>query len=497
MSDEPEEPLAGVKTKIVATIGPASSDPATLRRLIRAGVDVFRLNFSHGTHEVHAATLESIRVASADSDRAIGVLMDLSGPKLRLGEFPNGSLACERDAELTMAPVGSPESSDLTCDYPGLIKELTIGETILFADGAVSMTVTAFEGDCARLRVTEPGVVGSRQGINIPGSALGLPSITEKDLRDLDWAATHPVDFIALSFVRSGSDLRSLRAELERRAITARIIAKIEKPQALDDLDAILGLSDALMIARGDLGVEVDVTRVPAIQKQILRAARHVKVPVITATQMLASMEHASKPTRAEASDVFNAVIDGTDAVMLSGETAVGEYPVETVRTMSRILAEAERATHDEATTAKGGFGVGWISPITEAVVEAGGLACRRLGASLMVVVTRSGRTAIAASMLRSATPTIAIAHHETIARQLSLLWGVVPLLSAVATDDPDGMIDAAVDWAMGRQIAKAGDRVVILKGFFPDHPSHNTLVVREIGASPRSSPPLSTPSTD
>ena len=482
MSDDSEEPLAGVKTKIVATIGPASSDPTTLRRLIRAGVDVFRLNFSHGSHEVHTATLDAIRAASKDADRAIGVLMDLCGPKLRLGAFPSGSLVCERDAELTLAPVGQAESTDLTCDYAGLIQELTTGMTVLFADGAVGMVVTAIDGDRARLRVTEPGVVRSRQGINIPGAALGLPSLTEKDLRDLDWASHHAVDFIALSFVRSGSDIRALRDELDRRAIHARIVAKIEKPQALDDLDAILSCSDALMIARGDLGVEVDVTRVPAIQKQILIAARRVKVPVITATQMLASMEHASKPTRAEASDVFNAVIDGTDAVMLSGETAVGEYPVETVRTMSRILAEAERSAHHGETPAPGHFGVGWLSPVTEAVVEAGGLACRRLDASLLVVATRSGRTAIAASMLRSATPTIAIAHSEPIARQLSLLWGVVPILSAVAADDPDKMIDAAVDWALGREIAKTGDRVVILKGFFPDHPSHNTLVVREIG---------------
>ena len=413
MADESEEPLAGVKTKIVATVGPASSDRATLERLLRAGVDVFRLNFSHGTHDDHASTLLAIRDISGGFDRAIGVLMDLCGPKLRLGEIPGGSITCERGAELTLAPAEHPESADLTCDYAGLVNDLTIGETVLFADGTVAMRVEAIDADHARLRVVEPGELRSKQGINIPGASLGLPSLTEKDLRDLDWASDHPVDFIALSFVRSGDDLKQLRAELDRRKITARVVAKIEKPQALDDLDAILANTDAVMIARGDLGVEVDVTRVPAIQKRILKAAHRVKVPVITATQMLASMEHASRPTRAEASDVFNAVIDGTDAVMLSGETAVGAYPVETVRTMSRILAEAECSASFSEAPASDFFGVGWISPITEAVVEAAGLACRRLDATLMVVVTRSGRSAVATSMLRSETPTIAVARHR------------------------------------------------------------------------------------
>ena len=484
MRHDHEEPLAGVKTKIVATVGPASREPSMLARLLQAGVDVFRLNFSHGSHEGHSAVLADIRRIAGDAGRTVAVLMDLGGPKIRLGELPGGAVRCEVGDVYVLArePDGGPRT--FSCSYPDLPDELTIGEFVLFADGLVAMEVVETSAGRAVLRVTMPGEIRSRQGINVPGSALGLPSLTEKDLVDLDWAAEHEVDYLALSFVRTGADLARLRQELERRKIRASIVAKIEKPQAVDNLESILALSDALMIARGDLGVEVDVSRVPAIQKQIIREAHRARIPVITATQMLTSMEHSGRPTRAEASDVFNAVVDGTDAVMLSGESAIGDFPIEAVRTMSRILAEAERSTEFGRVEEPAASRMGWVSPITEAVVEAAGLTCRRLDAALLVVATRSGRSALAVSMQRSRTPTIALSQTEEVARKLAMLWGVLPICCTTGIGDMDRSVEFAVSWATERGLVGPGDRIVVLRGFIPDYPTHNAMVVREVRRS-------------
>src|SRR4051812_18794917 len=332
------------RTKIVATIGPASRTPQTLRRLIEAGVNVFRLNFSHGTHEEHSAVLADIRRISREMDRHVAVLQDLCGPKMRLEPLPGDVLDCHLNDEFTIVS-GSPENAtELACSYHDLPNDLSIGETVLVADGTVAMMVVDTVPGRARLRVTLPGRIRSRQGLNLPHTELAVSSLTDKDLCDLDWTARHAadVDFVALSFVRSPEDITRLRRELQARSCTADIVVKIEKPQAVQHLDGIVAAADAVMVARGDLGVEMDVQRVPAIQKRIIAACNHAHRPVITATQMLNSMEHSSRPTRAEASDVFNAVLDGTDAVMLSGETAVGEYPVEAVVTMRQICAEAE-----------------------------------------------------------------------------------------------------------------------------------------------------------
>ncbi|WP_152050191.1 pyruvate kinase [Tautonia marina] len=479
----PEEPLAGVKTKIVATLGPATSSPEMLARLLDAGVDVFRLNFSHGTHEEHSNTLAMIRRIGLERDRVVGVLMDLCGPKIRLGELPEGMLACQTDEIYTLTQTPTGTARELTSTYNELPEDLTIGDSVLFADGTVGMEVIETAPGLARLRVWLPGVIRSRQGINVPGTGLSLPSLTEKDLRDLDWAAEHEVDFIALSFVRSGADLARLRHELDQRQIRAKVVAKIEKPQAVDDLTTILALSDVVMVARGDLGVEVDVAQVPAIQKRIVKEAHSAGVPVIIATQMLTSMERSGRPTRAEASDVFNAVIDGSDAVMLSGETAIGDFPVEAVRTMSRILAEAERSEIVSRSFEGRAMGreVGWVSPITEAVVEAASLACRKLNAALLVVATRSGRSALVVSMQRNRTPTIALGQTEQVARQLSLLWGVVPRTIPAPISDLDQAVEHAVTWAGKHGVVGSGDRVVVLRGFFPDQPTHNTMVIREM----------------
>jgi pyruvate kinase len=481
-----------VRTKIVATLGPASRERPLIREMAEAGVDVFRLNFSHGTHDDHGRALEAIRAVADETGRQLAVLQDLCGPKIRLGPIPGDAVECRLGDEFLL--VGERTSDDphqLTCSYPGLAGELAPGGVVLLADGTLAMVVVDREAAGVRLKVTLAGTLRSHQGINVPGAALSLEALTEKDRRDLDWTARHEVEYVGLSFVRRGADVVALRQELEQRGSRARIVAKIEKPQALDDLDAILAESDAVMVARGDLGVEMDVARVPAAQKRIIAACHRARVPVITATQMLNSMEQASRPTRAEASDIFNAVLDGTDAVMLSGETAIGRYPVEAVAAMSRIASEAENylfgaglnaGTGPAASAAIGETKgrAGWVLPITEGVVEAASLASRRLGAALLVVATHSGRTALALSKQRGATPTLALTDDPLTARAMALYWGVTPFVYP-ETADAERALSFALDWARSGSLVARGDRIVLLSGTMPGNPTHNALLVREV----------------
>jgi pyruvate kinase len=365
------------------------------------------------------------------------------------------------------------------------------------------MEVVAREGGRARLKVTLPGLIRSHQGINVPGGALSVSALTEKDLADLEWTAMHDVAYVGLSFVRRAEDIITLRHELERRGSQARIVAKIEKREALANLDAIIAEADAVMVARGDLGVELDVTRVPAVQKRIIAACHRARVPVITATQMLNSMEISSRPTRAEASDVFNAVLDGTDAVMLSGETAIGAHPVDAVAVMSEVAAEAEAFLFAQGEPIGPGPGpsgpavvpvgrwyaareplqvarAGQVRPITESVVEAASLISRRLKVALLAVATHSGRTALALSKHRNPAPTLALAHDAHTARAMCLFWGVTPL---PMPDLPEREQRRAVieEWCKARGLIAPGDRIVVLRGSEPDDPTHNEIVVREI----------------
>jgi pyruvate kinase len=500
-----KEQFGKVRTKIVATIGPASSDPAVVTALVEAGVDVFRLNFSHGSHEQHTATLEMIRRIGAETGAQLAVLQDLCGPKIRLGEIPGGVVVCDQDAEFVLAVEPDPRGNDhhLTSTYRGLVNDLIEGQSVLFADGTVAMDVVATGPGWARLKVTLPGHIRSNQGINIPGAGLSVAALTDKDLADLEWTATHDVDYVGLSFVRKAEDIALLRSELERRGSHARIVAKIEKPQALDNLDAIVAEADAVMVARGDLGVELDVTRVPAIQKRIIDTCHRARVPVITATQMLNSMETSSRPTRAEASDVFNAVLDGTDAVMLSGETAIGQYPVEAVAMMSRIVSEAETLMFAEFHTEAPGTwsesnrpGVdghgrmrghhqpvaraGRVQPITESVVEAASHISRRLKASLLVVATHSGRTALALSKQRNPALTLALAHNPETARAMALFWGVTALPMPDIAERYQ-LRAFVLEWCRVRGLIAPGDRIVGIRGSLPDDPTHNEIVVYEV----------------
>ncbi len=500
-----KEQLGKVRTKIVATVGPASTSPEVMRRMVEAGVDVFRLNFSHGSHEAHSAVLETIRRVAEETQRQIAVLQDLCGPKIRLGEIAGGVVDCENGAEFVLVTERGDDNDShcLTSTYRTLADDLDAGQSVLFADGTVAMDVVARGAGWARLRVTLPGHIRSNQGINVPRTGLSVAALTDKDLADLEWTATHEVDYVGLSFVRKAEDIALLRGELQRRGSRARIIAKIEKPQAIANLDAIVAEADAVMVARGDLGVELDVVRVPAIQKQIIDTCHRARVPVITATQMLNSMETSSRPTRAEASDVFNAVLDGTDAVMLSGETAIGKYPVEAVAMMSQIAGEAETLMFSEyragapwpwsvgnwPSATGGGNGsaeprgvarAGRVQPITESVVEAASLISRRLNAALLLVATSSGRTALVFSKHRNAALTLAIANDAQTARAMALFWGVTPLLRPDIASREE-LHTFIMEWCRDQGLIHSGDRIVGIRGSWADDPTHNEIVVLEV----------------
>ena len=457
------------RTKIVATIGPASASPDVLRRLLEAGVGVFRLNFSHGTHEGHSAVVSDIRSVSRALGRHVAILQDLCGPKMRLGPVPGDVIDCGLGEEYTLVVEPSQHGvRELTCSYRRLPDDLKPGETVLFADGSVAMLVTDSAPGQARLKVTLPGRLRSRQGLNLPGSDLAVESLTSKDLEDLDWTARHAadVDFVGLSFVRSAEDVDRLRHELRARGCRARIVVKIEKPQAVLHLEAIVAATDAVMVARGDLGVEMDVQRVPSIQKRIIALCNATHRPVITATQMLNSMEHSNRPTRAEASDVFNAVLDGSDAVMLSGESAVGEYPVEAVATMRRICAEAEvhLKSSEYAPRKQSAPLPRLLSPITEAAADAACLIARRLDAALIVVAAESGRSALALSNRRPSAPVLALARSEEVARLLSLCWGVDALLLPDVRSTEE-VLSFGMNWAKSHGLVRRGQLAVLLRG--------------------------------
>lgn len=486
MSSSTLPPSAAIRTKIVATVGPACRKPEVLHRLIEAGVNVFRLNFSHGSHDEHSSSLASIRAAANEAGQHIAILQDLCGPKIRLGAIPGDLVECPLGAKFTLAPDRTlDDPHQLTCSYPELPTDLRPGERVLFADGTVAMTVTDVTSTGARLEVTLPGRLRSRQGLNLPGSRLNVPSLTEKDRADLDWTAQHDADvqYVGLSFVRSADDVAWLRRELDTRKCRARIIVKIEKPQAVQNLESIIAATDAAMVARGDLGVEMEPYRVPAIQKRAIALCNLAHRPVVTATQMLNSMEHSSRPTRAEASDVFNAVLDGSDAVMLSGETAIGDYPVEAVATMRQICAEAEahrRSQRDQRLREVPASLSDLVQPITEAMVDAACLAAARLDAPAIVVTTESGRTALALSNRRPAAAILALTTTQDAARSLCLCWGVTPVVLPAGLS-VDQELTFAIEWAKARQLVARGQHVVLVRGKVPGQIQNEAVLAHEV----------------
>lgn len=457
-----------VKTRIIATIGPASESTDMLRQLVVSGVDIFRLNFAHGSHTWLSELVRKIRQVSAELDCPIGILGDLSGPKIRLGEIPGGEVQCNEGSEFRfIRGLQSVSATDLTCTYEPLIDDVKTGDRILLADGTVGMIVLEKDPTLQWIRclVFQSGKIRSRQGVNLPGVALSTPSVTEKDRSDLEWALQNNIDFIGLSFVRQAEDIRSLHRLIQsfKPKVTPLVVAKIEKTEAIDDLENILDVTDAVMVARGDLGVEAEISRVPILQKLIIRRCNELRIPVITATQMLDSMQANELPTRAEVTDVANAVIDGTDAVMLSGETAIGAHPVQCVRMMDRIAVEAEtlvKATDsallrdDETRRAR---------PITEAVTRGTIAAAEYLQADLIVVATVTGRTALALSRMRSKVPVLAFTDREDVARRMCLYWGVTPILNRAVQQSADALLQYVIKWGQKNGLLRSGSKLIIV----------------------------------
>lgn len=457
-----------VKTRIVATVGPACADSETLGQLITAGVDVFRLNFAHGSHDWLSEILRQIREMSASLQMPVGVLGDLSGPKIRLGEIDGEKVDCAENAVFRFArdPVAG-DSHTLTCTYEQLIDDVSVGDRILLADGTVAMRVTAKaeDGNSVSCLVTDPGTIRSRQGVNLPGVNLSTPCITEKDRADLEWALKSELDFIGLSFVRRASDITDLKDLIAQHQGDRKpvVVAKIEKTEAIDDLENILAATDAVMVARGDLGVEAEITRVPILQKEIIRQANQARVPVITATQMLDSMTHNDLPTRAEVSDVANAVIDGTDAVMLSGETAIGDHPVTCVDMMQKIIDESEPYVNRGQLSDCHSQESRRATPITEAVSLGATAVAENLHADLIVIATNTGRTALALSRMRGQVPILAVTHREDTLGRLCLYWGVTAVQSKLVRQSADALLQYIVQWGMENNILRSGHKIVVV----------------------------------
>lgn len=480
------------RTKIVATIGPACADPDDLARLVQAGVDVFRLNMAHGGPDEVQPHIENIRAISQRFGEPIAILVDLAGPKIRLGELPGDRILCDLGCEFFFINGQEPQApNELTTNYRPLVKELSIGDHVMLADGTVAMVVEEKTAGRARVRCVQHGVIRSRQGINLPGVKISAPAISVDDHQHAIWAAQAGVDFVGLSFVRSPDEVRTLRDILRSCGSNARVVAKIEKREALARLDEIVAEADAVMVARGDLGVEIDVAQMPVEQKRIIATCHRFQRPVIIATQMLDSMQDSPRPTRAEATDVANAILDGADACMLSGETAVGHYSLDAVKMMNRIAVATEASVQRRPPRASEGSAA-VLHNITRAAVRAAGQMAYDLEAKLVFVASHSGRTALALSQHRSFVPTVGVSSNEETLRQMCLYWGVMPLEGAPATD-MQGLIKHADEWACREGFASQGDRIVIVGGSHlaagPNRDemadgAHDVVVVHEVQGS-------------
>jgi pyruvate kinase len=463
------------RTKIVATIGPASSSSEVITELIARGMDGARLNLSHGTHDDHAESARLIREGQERAGRPIALIADLQGPKLRIGDLP-APVELAKDQKVVIAGEDTVHDGDLPVSPAVLGSVLQPGHDILIDDGHVKLRVERVERGRASCLVVIPGVVQAHKGVNVPGLPLPIPSLTRKDLDDLAWALELGVDYVALSFVRSASDVQALRTLIEAAGSTAYVIAKIEKAEAIAALDEIMGEAHAVMVARGDLGVEIGAAEVPLLQKRIIVKALERGKPVITATQMLESMINQPEPTRAEASDVANAILDGTSAVMLSGETAVGAYPVEAVAYMDRIALAVEPSLdyrHEIPEAAED-------PTIGQAMSNAACDIAEALGAKAILVPTFTGRTASAVARLRPRRPIIALTHKAYSLRHMALEWGVTPL-AIPETGDVEDLWSISVQAAREAGLVQSGDRIVITAGTAVNIPGSTNVIKVDI----------------
>ncbi len=469
---------AARRAKIICTLGPRTQSSEAIRALVEAGMDVARLNFSHGTHDEHAALYARVREASDASGRAVGVMADLQGPKIRLGRFDGGAVVLAPGAQFTLTTepaLGTSERASVS--YRDLARDLAPGDTLLVDDGLVKLRAISTDGTEVSCRVVEGGPLSDHKGVNLPGAALRGGALTDKDIVDLGFALRLGIDMVALSFVRSAADYTAVRQVMDAVGRTVPVIAKIEKPEAVANLTSVIDAFDGVLIARGDLGIELSLEQVPMVQKRAAQLARQRGKPVIVATQLLESMIHQARPTRAEVSDVANAVLDGADALMLAGETSVGDHAVQTVRTLARIANTAECEGLDRVPL------LGPVDSPEEAIAAAAAGVARTVDARALAVFTQTGRTARCLAAHRTAMPVLAFTSELTVRSNLALTWGVETFVAAVAqhADDAVAQVEHTL-LSLGR--GQPGDRVVIVAGRPGRAGTTHTVRVHELAAS-------------
>ncbi|MEM9502717.1 MAG: pyruvate kinase [Cyanobacteria bacterium P01_E01_bin.43] len=466
-------------TKIVATIGPASSSRDTLLKMVKAGMNVARLNFSHGSYEDHTRMIQLLRAVSSELNTPITLLQDLQGPKIRVGQLADGVMDLVDGETITLVPLGaaSNQADWVEIDYPYLADEAQPGMMVLLDDGLLELKIETVEPPKVICRIVQGGLLKSRKGVNLPDLSLTLPSMTDKDKQDLRFGVSQGVDWVSLSFVRQGADIVALKQLLKAEgAPETPVIAKIEKPQAIANLNDILEAADGVMVARGDLGVEMKAEKVPLLQKRIIKACNLRSIPVITATQMLESMIEHARPTRAEASDVANAIIDGTDAVMLSGESAVGKFPVRAVEMLARIATdvEADLSFVNEPPDS---------NDITHALSEALNVIDQVLDLQCIVAYTESGYSALIAAGERPSVPVVAFTPDRDVYHRLNLVWGVKPILISSSASTFEDMTQLAETALLDGQMAQVGDQVLVMGGIPANHAQGtNFLKIQTIG---------------
>lgn len=476
------------RTKIVATLGPASWDESVIGQLLEAGMNVARLNFSHGEHEVHHRTLARLRKAAVAAQKPLAVLQDLCGPKIRTGVVAGNSPILLEPGETVILAAGEPQAraGRIGISHAQVVDELTAGDAIYLKDGLFSLEVEKIAGPEIHCRILQGGLLESRKGVNVPGRELkGIPAVTEKDWQDLEWGLAHDVDYVALSFVRDPADVRAVQKRIRAAGKNIPVVAKIEKPQALEKIDEIVRTADGVMVARGDLGVELPPERVPLVQKKLIALCLEHERPVITATQMLESMTENTRPTRAEVSDVANAIFDGTDAVMLSGETASGNHPVEALTTMARIAESADAFISARPSyRRRDSFAV--PDNVGEAIGRAAELISRDLKLAVICVGDVDGSRTVAAAASRPDAFIVAMASDEIVHRRMSLLWGVTPVRIPKVERGSDLLLQAEkISRRLG--LANEGEWIVLMAGSPHELPGPvNTLRVHRLGAPNR-----------
>ena len=476
-----ESGIERARTKTVTTVGPACQSVEMLVELIRHGVDVFRINMAHGGRAEHEQMRARIREASQRVGRPVGILIDLSGPKIRLGQLPTEPLVCEDGATFRFVRGDVSRGPDqLVSNYRRLVDELSVDDRVMLADGLICMQVVHTDQDEVVCRVVDGGTLRSRQGINLPGVDLSVPALTRSDRDNAAWAAGTDIDFVGLSFVRTPAEIHDLRKLLTDGGSSALVVAKIEKREALEALELIVQAADAVMVARGDLGVEIDVAETAVVQKRIISVCQQYSRPVIVATQMLDSMQRSPRPTRAEATDVANAVLDGTDACMLSGETAIGDHPIAAVSMMNQIMMATEKILSQRPSPPAPEAAAAGVHPVTAAVVYGSARIAAHAGARLVVVATRSGATACVKGKQRDVIPTLAVSDSEQTLRRAALFWGVTPLAGA-PIDPPLSLLQYISRWGQENGALEPGDRVVFVLGTGLVQGAQNMVVVHEV----------------